>query len=160
LALMVGGFYLSGRQQFSDSYLRNYLLEHTANVYQGNNESACEVFDDDAVVSIEDSQPDSQQEVEGGKNQVCGYIKQTSASYAILGVNPGSLISVLDKFEVIRSDFPWMTAQVSYQQKSTIKIGEGPQVMSSYSDGNLTLKRTLLGLRITRLEAKGYTTME
>jgi hypothetical protein len=159
VALVFGGFYLSGRQQFSEAHVRKFLLDQTVNVFQGNNETACDTFADDVEVTIDDRSPQGRWEVEGGKDEVCGYIKQASASFVVLGAQVNT---ILDNLEIRRSGFPWMTAELAYRQKTSIAAGGGAPIppMTAVSEDRMTVKRTLDGLRITRLEARSRTTVE
>jgi hypothetical protein len=159
LILAFAGFYLSGQRQFSEDNLRKFLLDQAVNIYNGNHETVCNTFSDDVKVNIVDRSPQGRWEVEGGKDQVCGYIKQASASFVVMGAN---IHTSVDNLTIQRSGFPWMTAELAYQQKTSITAGRGAPVppLTAVSDDRMTLKRTLGGLRITRLEAQSRTTME
>lgn len=153
------GYWLDGHRQLSENNVRKFLLDQAINTYQGNNETVCDTFADEVEVDVVDRGPQGRWEVQGGKNEVCGYIRQASAAYMVLRAR---METSVEDLVVQRAGFPWRTAEISYRQKTNISAGNGPPIptMTAISDDHMTLKRTLGGLRITRLEAKSRTDAE
>lgn len=155
--LVLFGYWLDGYRKFSDDHVRRFLVEQNLSVFQGKTETACEAFSDDVDVDIVDRQPAGHWEVQGGKEQICAYLRQAAASFVVLGAR---VDTAFDNVEIRRSGFPWRTAEVSYRERTTITgAGNGLPIptMIAVSEDRMTLKRTLGGLRITRLEAKSRT---
>lgn len=159
LLLVFFGYWLDGNRQFSESNVQKFLLDQAINTYRGNNETVCDTFADDTEVDVVDRGPQGRWEVQGGKDEVCGYIKQAAAAYLVLRAR---METSVEDLVIRRGGFPWRTAEVSYRQKAVISAGNGPPIptFTAVSDERMTLKRTLGGLKITRLEAKSRTNAE
>lgn len=156
--LIFFGYWWDGQRQFSERNVRQFLLDQAVNSFSGNNETVCNTFSDDVEVKVEDHGPQGRWEVEGGKDEICGYLRQASASFLILKPH---LETTVDDLKIQRAGFPWTTADITYQENTSISAGNGPPMppMVASSDDRMTLKRTLRGLRITRLEARSRTTV-
>lgn len=159
LLVVLFGYWLDGNRQFSESNVQKFLLDQAINTYKGNNETVCDTFSDGVEVDVIDRGPQGRWEVQGGKDQVCGYIRQASAAYMVLRAH---METSVEDLEIRRAGFPWRTAEISYRQKAVISTGSGPPIptFTAISDERITLQRTLGGLRITRLEAKSRTNAE
>ncbi|MGZ8250250.1 hypothetical protein [Methylomagnum sp.] len=159
LVLVLAGFYGDGYRRFSEGNVRQFLVDFSMNAYQGNHETVCGLFADDVDVSINDQSPQGRWEVEGGKEEACGYIKQTSAAFMTLRAH---VDTSWDDIVIKRSGFPWLTAEITYQQTTHITAGDGIPMpaMTAVSDDALILKRTLGGLRIVKLQSDSATAVD
>lgn len=159
LVLVLAGFYLDGYRRFTEDNVRQFLADFSLNSYQGNHETVCGLFADDVEVSINDESPQGRWEVEGGKEEACGYIKQSTAAFMALRAR---VDTSYDDVVVKRSGFPWLTAEITYQQTTHITAGGGIPMppMTAVSEDTLILKRTLGGLRIVKLQSDSTTTAD
>lgn len=158
LVLVFAGYYLDGYRLFSEDHVRQYLVDMNMNTFQGNTETVCGLFVDDAEVSINDRSPQGRWEVEGGKEEVCGYIKQSAAGFMTMGVHVNT---AWDDVVIHRAGFPWRTAEVTYRQTTQITANGRVPIppMTAVSDDTVVLKRTLGGLKIAKFQADSETTV-
>jgi hypothetical protein len=87
--------------------------------------------------------------VEGGKHEMCGYLKQAAAVFTVL---QASTTSEFDDVRIVRAGFPWTQARVSYRQRTAIRAQQAPEAAIA-SDDELVLERTLSGLRIKSVKS-------
>lgn len=124
------------------------LTKHDAKALSGDT-SACDDFASDLAVSLTAESAKGRWEVEGGKDEMCGYLKEASAALTVLHA---STSSDFNDVTITRSGFPWMTAEVHYKQRTTITASNLPQITSE-SDDVVQLKRTLTGLKIQSVKS-------
>lgn len=117
---------------------------------------ACEQYDDKVEVSLYFDEPDGRSEVEGGKDEICAYLKKGQAAFVFMNA---SVSTSLHDMQVRPSGFPFLKATATYRQTSEIIMqpdGSPFAVkMSSVSDDKLEIKRTLTGLKITKMHGTG-----
>lgn len=133
----------------SPSHVEIFIINNNALAMQ-DPVKACDNYTDDVATSIYFEMPTGHWEVEGGKDELCGYIRQGQAAMV---VTQGSISSTLENVKVL-SSFPWQTATAEYDELSTTSMGKTGDFHSSSHD-IVTLKRTLTGLKITQITAKG-----
>lgn len=146
LALLLGAYYLHARTSFSEAHVMRWLGTHEASAMSGDT-GACADFSDDLQVSLTADGRRGRWEVEGGKDQMCGYLKQASAALTLLQASTSADFS---EVRIVRDGFPWTRARVSYRQRTTIRAERMPET-DIVSDDQLVLVRTLSGLRIESL---------
>src|SRR5262245_58867050 len=85
LTLIVAGvaYYAYSAHSFSEGSVRSWLAEHERREMAGN-DSACDDYDDNVEIELTSDSARGKWEVEGGKDQICGYIKQAAAAYTVL----------------------------------------------------------------------------
>src|SRR5262249_28097809 len=76
-------YYAYGAHMFSQGSLQSWISNHDAREWSGS-DSACEDYADDVEVSVTDDRPKGRWEVEGGKEEICGYIRKSSAAFTLL----------------------------------------------------------------------------
>lgn len=149
IALMItGGYYAHGRWTFSEMNVQRWVAEHSARAMSGDSK-ACDDFSDDVEVNLVSHEKGGRWEVEGGKNEICGYLKQASAAFILL---QASTSSRFENFSIERSGFPWTKATVSYTERMTVDSGIAPTLRGSSKD-TLIISRTLGGLKIMSVKS-------
>ena len=148
LAVLFGGYYLHGRTTFSEAHVMNWLGKHEAAAMSGD-PAACEDFTDDLQVSLTAEGTRGRWEVEGGKNEICGYLKQSAAALTVLQASTNADFSDV---KIVREGFPWTAARVSYRQRTAIRAERVPETTVTSEDA-LVLVRTPSGLKIKSLES-------
>jgi len=145
-------YYAYGAHTFSQGSVQRWIADHEVREMSGS-ESACDDYADDVEVSLTAENAKGRWEVEGGKNEMCGYIKQAAAVFTVLQAETQS---TYEDVSIQRSGFPWRTAVVTFKQRTDIRAQRVPAMVAT-SDEQLTLKRTLSGLKIIHLEATSNT---
>jgi hypothetical protein len=143
LAVLFGGYYLHGRTSFSEAHVMNWLGKHEASAMSGD-PAACNDFTDDLQVSLTAEGARGRWEVEGGKNEMCGYLRQSAAVFTVLQASTNADFSDV---KIVREGFPWTRARVSYRQRTAIRAERVPEATVN-SEDELVLVRTPSGLRI------------
>lgn len=147
-AALFGAFYGHARMQFSETRLMAWVAAHSAKSMSGDT-SACEDYTDDMEVTLTSAGARGRWEVEGGKEQMCGYMKQAAAAFTVL---QASTHSQFDQVEISPSGFPWMSAKVKYLQRTTINANNIPP-MTIESEDTLVIVRTLTGIKIKAVDS-------
>lgn len=150
LLLLIGVFYGHSRFVFSENHLQKWVVDFSAKAMSGD-QAACDLFTDNAEVSIYAPNNQGHWEVEGGKAEACGYMRQGAAAFTLLQARTNSNF---DNFQIERSGFPWLTATVSYTEHATIS-GKLMPKFTTVSEDSLVITRTLSGLRIKKLDSQG-----
>lgn len=102
-------FYVQSRIAFSESHVMKWISEYSTKSISGDS-TVCDDFTDDVEVNIYAETTQGHWEVEGGKAEMCGYIRQAAAASIML--NASNSVE-FDGLQVERGGFPWTTAQVN-----------------------------------------------
>lgn len=147
---LVQGYYLTrpaGIQKFIEQH--NLLAMKDIN-------RACDQYDDKVEVSIYFVEPTQHWEVEGGKNELCGYMQKGQAAFVL---TDAQVTTSLHDMKVTPSGFPFMKAAASYRQIGEVIMrpqgGSFAVKITSETDDKLEIKRTLMGLKITKVHSTG-----
>lgn len=149
LGLLAAAFYVHARVSFGDARVMSWLAGHTARAMSGERE-ACDDFTDDVEVTLLAQGRRGHWEVEGGKDEICGYYKQGSAALTVL---QASTNTQFDDLTVVRSSFPWRSATVSFVSRTSVNVRGAPPTTIE-SEDTVTLVRTLSGIKIKSLESR------
>jgi hypothetical protein len=144
-------YYAYSAHSFSEGSVRSWLVDHESRE-MGGKDSACDDYADDVEVRLNADSAKGTWEVEGGKDEICGYIKQASAAYTVL---QAQVHTSFDDVTIERGGFPWRSAVVKYTQAAEVNAARVS--LASTSHNEVTLKRTFGGFKITRLESTGRT---
>lgn len=147
--MLLGGFYAHARFTFSEPRVMGWITQHTARAMQGD-AAACDDYADDVQVELTAKGQRGRWEVEGGKAEVCGYLKQSSAALTVL---QASTQTEFDSVRITRGGFPWTTARLQYTQRTAVQV-QGLPGMNMVSEDSVVLSRTLSGLRIRELHSQ------
>lgn len=152
---LVQGYYLTrpaGIQKFIEQH--NLLAMKDIN-------RACDQYDDKVEVSIYFNEPNNRWEVEGGKNELCGYMQKGQAVFVL---TDAQVTTSLHDMKVTPSGFPFMRATASYRQISEMIMKPQGSSFSvkviSETDDKLEIKRTLTGLKITKVISTGKSSIK
>lgn len=152
---LVQGYYLTrpaGIQKFIEQH--NLLAMKDIN-------RACDQYDDKVEVSIYFVEPTQHWEVEGGKNELCGYMQKGQAVFVL---TDAQVTTSLHDMKVTPSGFPFMRATASYRQISEMIMKPQGSSFSvkviSETDDKLEIKRTLTGLKITKVISTGKSSIK
>lgn len=149
LAIMAVLFMGQSYYLTSANHVEKFIAENNALAMQ-DPVKACDNYTDDVEASIYYDMPIGHWEVEGGKDELCGYIRQGQAAMV---VTQGSMSASLANVKVT-TRFPWLTAIAEYDESSTTSMGKAG-TFNSKSHDVIELKRTLTGLKIRKITAKG-----
>lgn len=145
--LCLGAYFAHAKYVFSNTGMNQWLQDANLRATKGE-ASACDDYADDVKVTLSSKSPMAGNNLEGNKEDICGYIKQTAKMMKLMRANTKTEISDL---QIKMSGFPWLTAKVTYQENITMSVGGLPG-MDYRSQVDLTLVRTLQGLKIKSLE--------
>ena len=146
---LLGAFYAHARFTFSEPRVMGWLTQHTARAMQGDS-MACDDYADDLKVELTAKGQRGRWEVEGGKAEMCGYLKQSSAALTVLQARTQT------DFENVRitpGGFPWTTARLQYTQRTSVQA-QGLPGTTMVSQDTVVLARTASGLRIRALQSQ------
>jgi hypothetical protein len=147
--LAFAAFYAHARHAFSDDHVRTWLAQHTARA-MGGETTACDDYTDDVEVSLVARGRRGHWEVEGGKDEMCGYLKQAAAALTVL---QASTHLEFDSVQVTRDGFPWRTARVKVSQRMAVSAANIPSTEVRAED-ELVLVRTFGGIKIKSLQSQ------
>ena len=133
----------------SANKVEKFLAEHNALAMQ-DPVAACDNYSDDVEVSINHDTGNGIWEVEGGKNEICGYIKQSQAALTVLQANTSGHLENL----TVKTGFPWSKAHVSYDEINEVQMNTLGSISSKTHDV-IDIKRTLTGLSIASVNSIG-----
>lgn len=135
----------------SPSHVEDFLNHHNALALQDVNK-ACEDFSDNIEGSLYHDTPAGHWEVEGGKNELCGYMRQSQATMV---VTQGNINVHFENMQVKRG-FPWQKATAEYDEISDVTMGK--LTMHGKTHDKFDIKRTLTGLQIIKVNSIGSIT--
>src|SRR5262249_49018284 len=124
LILLLGSgvaYYAYGAHMFAEGSVQRWIADHDGREWYGN-DSACEDYADDVEVSVLAEGLKGRWEVEGGKDEICGYIKRASAAFIVLDAHSSTRYEDLS---IRRGGFPWRSAVVTFKQQTEIRAAEG-----------------------------------
>ncbi|MCX2860478.1 hypothetical protein OOZ63_01320 [Paucibacter sp. PLA-PC-4] len=73
--------------------------------------SACDAYADNLQVTLSPDGRRGKWDVEGGKQEMCDYLKQAAAAFTVLQARTHC---EFDDIRIVRDGFPWTSARVSY----------------------------------------------
>ncbi|MDT9001983.1 hypothetical protein RQP53_22085 [Paucibacter sp. APW11] len=147
--VLLGAWFAHGRLVFAEDRLVQWLGQHEGQIWSGDSK-ACEAYTDNVEVSIRSDEREGDWEVEGGKEELCGYYHKASAAFALLDASTHTEFS---EVSVQRKGFPWTEAKLSYVARVTLQMPRLPD-KHIVSHDQLTLVRTLQGLKIKSIESQ------
>ncbi len=145
----LAAFYAHGRLLFAEPKLASWLVQQSAKAMSGES-SACDAYADDLQVTLSADGRRGKWEVEGGKEEMCDYLKQAAAAFTVLQARTHS---EFDDIRIVRDGFPWTSARVSYTQRMTVQANGLPATTVTGED-DLVVVRTLSGLKIKTIESR------
>lgn len=148
ILFLFAAFYAHARINFAEQQVVSWLLVNS-NKYLTGDSSVCDNYADDVEVNIKAKAPRGTWQVEGGKAELCGYLKQSSAALIFMQASTNAEFS---KVRIQRGPFPWLQAKVSYTQKTTMQV-PGLAPMTALGEDSVVLVRTFSGLKIKSLES-------
>jgi hypothetical protein len=118
---LIGGavFYAHARISFAEPKVMSWLMSHSTRAMSGDT-TACDDYTDDVEVVLTASGRSGRWEVEGGKNELCGYLRQAAAAFTVLQARVDTRY---EDIEITPASFPWMDASVSYTQITDVRVG-------------------------------------
>jgi hypothetical protein len=154
LAVVAAGLYGSGFLLLDQQGITELLQRIETFSAEGNADGVCDLFDDAAIVALDDRTPESPMQLHGGKNELCAYLAQ------VLPLQHKFVASTKitrDEFVIARHwNHPW-TVHASYQEHriDTMKQLDVPLPSHSAmrSQDQLTVIMTWQGRKITELRS-------
>ncbi len=138
-----------GRLMFTESRLLPLLTAHTLQVYEGD-ASACDFYDDEVLVDIIQDTRRGRWEIEGGKDELCDFLRKTAAGFVLVDANVSTNFSDIS---LQRKGFPWMEATLRYTEHMTVQSDRLPEMVFT-SEDELVLVRTLTGVKVRAIHAR------
>ncbi|MFB2538908.1 MULTISPECIES: hypothetical protein [unclassified Acinetobacter] len=111
--------------------------------------AACEYYSDDVEVNMNLQAPGGHWEVEGGKDELCGFIRQNQAAAVVM---QSDVNWTFDNVK-INSRFPWQNAKADYEMTGSQTVMG--HTIQSHTKNAIEIKRTLTGLKITKVNVTG-----
>lgn len=149
ILVLFAAFYAHARINFAEHRVLSWLLENS-NKYLTGDSSVCDNYADDVEVNITAKAPRGTWQVEGGKAELCGYLKQSSAALIVMQASTSTNFS---NVRIQPGPFPWLQAKVSYTEKTTMQMAGLPPV-NALGENAVVLVRTFSGLKIKSLESR------
>lgn len=148
LALACVLYYAYARNSFSETRVTSWLMDHSVRAMSGDT-NACHDYTDDLEVTLTAQGQRGRWEVEGGKDEMCGYLRQAAAGFTVL---QASTNTQFEDVRVERGGFPWTKAKVSYTQRTSVRAGSIP-TMTIESEDTVELVRTMAGTKIRSIQS-------
>lgn len=149
LALACVAYYAHARFSFSEGRVQSWLAGHSVRAMSGEG-NACDDYTSDVQVSLVAQGARGRWEVEGGKYEMCGYLKQASAAFTVLQARTHTRFNDL---QVRPGGFPWTTAKVTYTSQTSVSASHIP-TLTVESEDTVVLVRTLSGTKIKSYESR------
>ena len=147
VAVCCAAYYAQAQAYFSESNVQQWLAEHSNKAVVGNVQ-ACEDFADNVQASLE-AEHGVVWQVTGGKAEMCHYLRQSASILA--ATKPQTRI---EQVRIEPTGFPWLAATVSYVEHTQVQ-GKQAATQEFASSNQVVISRTLSGLKIVSLVAKG-----
>ncbi|WP_019142749.1 hypothetical protein [Noviherbaspirillum massiliense] len=147
-AVLLVAFFGHAKISFSEPKVMAWIANHSAKAMSGD-PSACEDYTADMEVTLTAAGARGTWEVEGGKKEMCGYMRQAAAAFTVLQARTETQF---DQVKITPSGFPWMSAKVNYIQRTSVNGSNLPSVTIE-SEDTLVLVRTLSGIKIKAIES-------
>jgi hypothetical protein len=148
LVVLGVGYVLHGNYVFSDAMVQQWLDVQSKLALKGD-PRACDVYAEDVIVHLSSENPRGRHTLDGGKTQICDYLMRTAEDLKAMRAVSTSSIADL---RIIRREYPWTEAVVSYNRKIHILPPDRTVLDVQYAD-TLVLTRSLRGLKITRMNS-------
>ena len=150
LLIAAGALYLAQSYYLlTPSHIESFLMDHQV-LAMNDPVAACDDYSDDIEVMIHHTTPDGRWEVEGGKNELCGYMKQSQAALVVTQASASGHFENMD----VSTSFPWQSARANYDEISNVTMGALGSISSKTHD-TLKIERTLTGLEIVSITSTG-----
>ncbi|WP_201595257.1 hypothetical protein [Psychrobacter vallis] len=133
----------------SSSHVEKFLFDHNT-LAMNDPVAACGNYSNDVMVMINHTTPEGTWEVEGGKDEMCGYMRQAQAALVVMQANTSGHFENM----LVNTSFPWQNARTSYDEISNVRMGSMGSISSKTHD-TLEIKRTLTGLEIVSVTSTG-----
>ena len=142
-------YYVYARTSFSEPQVTSWLTSHAMRTMSGDTR-ACDDYTDDVEVTLTADGRHGRWEVEGGKDEMCGYLRQAAAQFTVLQATTSTRF---EDVRVERGRFPWTQAKVTYTQRTTVQASRIP-TMTIESEDTVALVRTMSGTKIRSIESR------
>lgn len=147
--ILVAAWLGHSRLMFTESRVMPLITAHTLKVYDGD-DSACDFYADDVQVDIVQESHLGRWEVEGGKEELCAFIRKATAVYSLVEADVDTNFSDI---VLQRQGFPWTEATLSYTETTTVRSARLPEMVFTSQD-ELVLVRTLTGVKVRALHSR------
>ena len=145
---LLAAWFVHGRLVFNESRVMPWMTQLSVQTWSGDSK-ACDAYTDDVQVSLRAEDRGGHWEVEGGKAELCDYLRKTSAAFVVLGANTHTEFTDV---AIQRKGFPWTEATLTYTEHVTVQAARLPEIRITSQD-ELTLVRTLGGVKIKAVQS-------
>lgn len=145
----LAAFYGHSQWTLSQSRMLGWIEAHEQAVF-AMKEGICSDFTYDVTVNIRAKHPKGEWQVDGGKVQVCGYVRAANAHVRVL--NP-AIETHTELVSLERSDFPWMSATVKVRHATTFAL-PGVRTLNEVGETTYVMRRTIKSMQIAELTSR------
>jgi len=153
LILALVGTYGVGRVKLGETGAMRFLSNMESLMSEGKADEVCAMFHEDLEIEVSDNSGESQQDISGGKQELCDLTKATIAG---LSVVPHS--QNVDYTEVnAKQDWlhPW-TGEISYLENRSFSILGSNITLRTVSHDEITLVHTFSGVKLRKLKSEVF----
>jgi hypothetical protein len=153
LIVALVGVYGLGRVKLGESGAMRFLTNMESLMSAGRADEVCAMFHDDLEVEISDQSGESQQDVSGGKAELCELTRATVASLSLV---PHSMNVEYTEVSA-KQDWlhPW-TGEIGYSENRSFSIPGANVTLRTVSHDEITLVHTFSGVKLRKLKSNVY----
>lgn len=144
----MGVFYGHSRWMLSEARVLDWIDKHDKAIVE-QQDGVCDAFARTADISIRAVHARGEWQVDGGRNEVCGYLKSANAFVRLLKPEVNTRTELVS-FE--RSGLPWMQARVTVRKATDFRLGE--RTLTESAETSYVLRRTIKGVQITGMTTR------
>lgn len=152
--VLAAAYYGHGWYVFSEPAVMGWLQTQQRKELNAQ-DGFCDSYASNLRVSTRTEAPRGVEDLEGGKAEMCEYVKDAAAT---LRATQSSVNIDTDLVSVERSGFPWLGATVTVRQTSTIRMPRMP-VFTEVGEYTYELTRTLNGRQIVSIDGSSTMSM-
>ena len=151
--LALVGVYVSGRISLGESGAVRFLMKMENLMGEAKFDEVCDLFHEDLQFHLTDHTGGEAKEVTGGKAEFCALARTQAAALALV---PHTMNTQVENVKATLDwKHPW-TSQVTYTENRSLTIQGANVTLNTTSDDNITLVRTLSGVKLRRVEAEAW----
>ena len=148
LGVLAAAFYGHSRFVFSEPAMMSWMQKQDQMAMRGE-DGMCDGYASDLRFENRSTTARGAMLIDGGKEDLCEYLKDASAAFRATGASVNNNIELLG---IEPSGFPWMSATVKLRQSSTVRMRGAPAIIE-VAETTTVVRRTLRGREIARFDS-------
>ena len=153
LGVLAAAFYAHSRFVFSEPAVMRWMQQQQQLAMQGA-DGMCDAYASDLAFEIKADTGECDMQLQGGKDEMCEQLKDASATFRAMQASVDNNVELVN---LQPAGFPWLAAQVTVRQSTTVRMRGAPSI-TEVANVTLTLRRTLKGREISRLNSTSTAT--